>query len=185
MKFLVALTDWHAALGRWLDKLQPLALLAARLYVANVFWKSGWLKFTSWHSTLDLFESEYHVPLLPPNVAAVAATFSELFFPVLLVLGLFGRIGAAGLFFVNAIAVISYFNVLGSAGFEAALGNHVLWGALLGGLLVFGPGPLSVDSWLARRAALNRRAAWNENRLEPSIAARLRKNRVPSKPPGD
>ena len=148
MKFLLGLVKWHATLGRWLDKLQPLALLAARLYVTDVFWRSGWLKLTSWDSTLDLFRDEYHVPLLPPDVAAIAGTFGELFFPALLVLGLFGRIGALGTFLVNAMAVISYSNVLLAEGYEAALGNHILWGALLLGLIVFGPGTISLDAWL-------------------------------------
>jgi len=145
------LTELHAALGRLLDKLQPLALLAARLYVTDVFWRSGWLKLTSWPSTLDLFREEYHVPLLPPEMAAVAGTFGELFFPALLVLGLFGRIGALGTFFVNAMAVISYSNVLLAEGYEAALGNHILWGSLLLGLIVFGPGRISLDAWLVAR----------------------------------
>lgn len=153
MKWLLRLTDWHATLGRVLDKLQWLALLAARLYIADVFLQSGWIKFTNWSSTLDLFQSEYHVPLLPPNVAAVAGTFGELFFPALLLLGLFGRFAALGTFVVNAMAVISYYDVLGAEGYEAALGNHVLWGALLLGLIVFGPGKLSVDTWLERLSA--------------------------------
>ena len=50
------------------------------------------------------FVDEYRVPLLPPLLAAVLGTAGELFFPLLLVLGLFGRIGAAGLFAVNALA---------------------------------------------------------------------------------
>jgi putative oxidoreductase len=153
MNFLLKLTDLHAALGRLLDKLQPLALLAARLYVADVFWKSGWLKLTSWDSTLDLFRTEYHVPVLSPELAAVTGTFGELFFPALLVIGFFGRIGALGTFAVNAMAVISYSDVLLAEGYEAALGNHVLWGTLLLGLTVFGPGRISVDAWLERRAA--------------------------------
>ena len=156
MSFLVRLTEWHAGLGRLLDKLQWLALLAARIYVTQVFWASGWLKLTNWDSTLGLFESEYHVPLLPPHAAAVAGTFGELFFPALLVVGLYGRIGAIGTFVVNAMAVISYSNVLLAEGFEAALGNHILWGTLLAGLIVFGPGKVSVDAWLDRRAALAR-----------------------------
>jgi putative oxidoreductase len=163
MTFLLKLTEWHATLGRWLEKLQPLALLAARLYIADVFIRSGWLKLTSWDSTLDLFRDEYHVPLLPPDVAAVAGTFGELFFPTLLLLGLFGRFAALGTFAVNAMAVISYSNVLLAEGYEAALGNHVLWGTLLLGLSVFGPGKISIDTWLERRAlegaALRRAAA--------------------------
>lgn len=153
MQFLLKLTDLHAALGRLLDKLQPLALLAARLYVANVFWKSGWLKLTNWESTLDLFRDEYHVPVLPPELAAVTGTFGELFFPALLVVGLFGRLGALGTFAVNAMAVISYSHVLFEEGFEAAIGQHILWGTLLLGLTVFGPGRISVDAWLESRSA--------------------------------
>ncbi|MEP7246235.1 MAG: DoxX family protein, partial [Gammaproteobacteria bacterium] len=142
MNFLLTLTNLNAALGRLLDRLQPLALLAARLYVADVFWKSGWIKFTNWDSTLDLFRDEYHVPVLPPDLAAVAGTFGELFFPALLVLGLFGRFGALGAFAVNAMAVISYAHVLFQEGFEAAIGQHILWGTLLIGLAVFGPGSI-------------------------------------------
>src|SRR5262245_29246801 len=157
MSFLFKLSDLHAALGRWLDKLQPLALLAARLYIADIFIRSGWLKYTSWDSTVDLFTNEYHVPLLSPLPAAVLGTFGELFFPALLVLGLFGRIGALGTFFVNAMAVISYRQVLLGEGFEAAIGQHILWGTLTLGLTIFGPGAISVDRLLERRAAARAR----------------------------
>jgi putative oxidoreductase len=156
MSFLLKLTDWHAALGRLLDKLQPIGLLAARLYIADVFLKSGWLKLTSWDQTVELFTSEYHVPVLAPLPAAIAGTFGELFFPTLLVLGLFGRLGALGTFAVNAMAVISYSHVLLTEGFEAALGQHILWGTLALGLMVFGPGAISLDTWLERRAAPRR-----------------------------
>ena len=152
MSFLLKLTELHAALGRMLDKLQPLALLAARLYIADVFLKSGWLKITAWDQTVELFTSEYHVPVLSPAPAAMLGTFGELFFPTLLVLGLFGRLGALGTFAVNAMAVISYSHVLLAEGFEAALAQHILWGTLTLGLIVFGPGSISLDTWLERRA---------------------------------
>src|SRR5687768_2862406 len=100
----------------------PFALLT-RVYVSWQFLKSGWLKLSSWETTLGLFRDEYHVPLLPPSLAAVVGTFGELFFPVLLIAGLFGRLSALGLFAVNAMAVISYRHVLLTEGFEAALGQ--------------------------------------------------------------
>jgi putative oxidoreductase len=153
MSFLFKLVDLHAAFGRLLDKLQSFALLAARIYVAKIFLTSGWLKYTSWESTVDLFTTEYHVPLLAPLPAAVLGTFGELFFPTLLVLGLFGRFGALGTFVVNAMAVISYSHVLLGEGFEAAIGQHILWGVLTLGLTVFGPGAFSVDWLLERRSA--------------------------------
>ena len=140
----------NALAAKLLDPLQPLAALVARVYVSWQFWKSGYLKISSWDSTLGLFETEYHVPLLPPHVAAVVGTFGELFFPTLVILGLCGRLGAIGLVAVNAMAVISYAQVLLAEGFEAALAQHVLWGSILVYLMVYGPGKLSVDGLLKR-----------------------------------
>src|SRR5881628_931209 len=72
----------------------PLADLGVRLFVAAVFFQSGLTKIANWSSTLSLFENEYAVPLLPPQVAAFLGTGVELFFPVLLVLGLGTRFAA-------------------------------------------------------------------------------------------
>lgn len=83
---------------RLLNPLQPLFALGARLFVSWQFLKSGYIKITNWDSTLYLYENEYHTPLLPPHAAAVAGAFGELFFPALLVVGLFGRLSALGLF---------------------------------------------------------------------------------------
>ena len=152
MKFLNTLVALHAGLARALDRLQSLLLLGTRFYVGWQFTKSGWLKYTSWDTTLGLFRDEYHVPLLPPEVAAVIGTCGELGFPIFLYLGLFGRFGALGMFFVNVMAVVSYRQVLLAEGFEAALGNHILWGFMLLVLMVFGPGKISLDAWLERRA---------------------------------
>ncbi|HVN98588.1 MAG TPA: DoxX family protein [Steroidobacteraceae bacterium] len=152
MKIIDTLCSLHASLGRMLDRLQPLLLLGTRFYVGWQFTKSGWIKYSSWDTTLGLFRDEYHVPLLPPDVAAVMGTCGELGFPILLYLGLFTRIGALGTLFVNVMAVVSYRQVLLSEGFEAALGQHVLWGFMLLVLTVFGAGKISIDAWLERRA---------------------------------
>ena len=152
MKFLNTLVALHSGLARALDRLQSLLLLGTRLYVGWQFTKSGWLKYTSWDTTLGLFRDEYHVPLLPPEVAAVVGTCGELGFPIFLYLGLFSRFGALGMFFVNLMAVVSYRQVLLAEGFEAALGNHILWGFMLLVLMAFGPGKISLDAWLERRA---------------------------------
>lgn len=133
--------------------LQSLFLLVLRLHVSWQFVKSGWLKLQSWDATLSLFRDEYHVPLLPPEIAAALGTTGELAFPALLVAGLFTRYAAVGLSFVNVIAVVSYADVLLAEGFEAAIGQHVLWGLMLATVVVFGPGRLSLDDRLARRGA--------------------------------
>ena len=117
MNAVFLLTRWHLALARALDASRSLLLLGTRLYVSWQFLLSGWGKLTRWDTTLFLFQEEYHVPLLPPHVAAVAGTFGELFFPLLLVFGLFTRIGAIGLFAVNALALLSYWHVLGGDDF--------------------------------------------------------------------
>ena len=125
----------------WLEALQPAAQLAARLYVAQVFFMSGLTKLRDWDITLALFADEYDVPLLPPEVAAFAGTAGELVLPVLLVAGLGGRFAALGLSVVNIVAVLSL------PGIEpAALQQHQFWGSLLLALLLWGPGPWSLDA---------------------------------------
>jgi putative oxidoreductase len=133
--------------------LEPLLLLVTRVYVSWQFLKSGWLKLADWETTRFLFEEEYHTPFLPPVVAAIAGTAGELVFPVLLILGLLGRYAAVGLFAVNIVAVVSYSHVLLTEGFEAALGQHYLWGFMLLVLVVFGPGRWALDSTGARKGA--------------------------------
>lgn len=125
-----------------LTHLQAPAALAARVFVGTAFFRSGLTKIADWETTLALFTDEYHVPVLPPHVAAVAGTFGELFFPVLLVLGLFGRFSAMSLFFVNIMAVLSLSEIA-----PAALQQHQFWGALLLALVLWGPGKWSLDAW--------------------------------------
>jgi putative oxidoreductase len=141
----------HDALARALNHLRPLLLLGTRWFVSWQFLKSGWIKLTEWENTLALFHDEYRVPLLPADAAAVVATCGELLFPILLVLGLFTRVGALGLFTVNLMAVVSYWHVLGSEGSEAALAQHVLWGYMLTVIALVGGGVISLDAILDRR----------------------------------
>jgi len=153
-----AIAGLLSGLSRLLNLLQPLVALGLRWYVSWQFLQSGWLKATNWQQTVELFESEYQVPVLPPYVAAVTGTAGELLFPILLILGLGGRIGPLGLFAVNIMAVVSYAHVLLAEGFEAALAQHVMWGVMLGVLAVYGQGALSLDKLLAKRIGLQQ--AW-------------------------
>lgn len=128
-----------------LEALAPLLDLGIRLYVANVFFKSGLTKIQSWGTTLALFEHEYHVPLLSPELAATLGTATELGFPVLLALGLAGRFSALALFALNLVAVVSYPDLN-----EAGLKDHLYWGILLAVTALHGPGKLSLDHVLGR-----------------------------------
>jgi putative oxidoreductase len=132
-----------------LNALQPLAALAARLYVAQVFFLAGLTKIRDWDITLALFMDEYQVPLLPPALAAVMGTAGELVLPVLLVVGLGSRFAALGLSVVNAVAVVALVEIA-----PMALQQHIFWGTLLAGIAVYGPGRLALDTlvtrWLSR-----------------------------------
>ena len=150
--FALFIARWWARLVALLVSLQPLAQLAARVYIADVFWKSGLTKLRDWDTTLALFHDEYHVPLLPPDLAAYMGTTGELVLPALLLMGLGGRFAALGLFVLNAVAAMS----LGPEIADAALQQHVFWGSLLVGLALWGPGAWSLDHLLGRRYATQR-----------------------------
>ena len=143
--FIGKITSAWAPLTAMLNALQPLAALAARVYVGQVFFLSGLTKLRDWGTTVALFTDEYKVPLLSPTVAAVLGTAGELVLPVLLVLGLAGRFSALGLFVVNAVAVVALAEIA-----PAALQQHILWGALLAALAIYGMGPWSLDRWSKR-----------------------------------
>ena len=136
---------WRQAV-RVLSAAQPLALLLARLHVAQAFFLAGLAKLRDWEATLVLFENEYQVPLLPPQWAALLGTGGELVLPVLLAIGLAGRFAALGLTIVNIVAVLSLPEIA-----PAALGQHQLWGALLLAVLLWGPGRLSLDALIGPR----------------------------------
>ncbi len=128
-----------------IDRLQPLFALVLRVYVARVFFLSGLTKLHDWNVTLALFQNEYHVPVIPPAVAAVLGTSAELGLPILLLFGFGTRFAAVALFVFNIVAATSYPD-LSAAGVK----DHVLWGALLLVTFFYGPGKLSLDHWFGR-----------------------------------
>lgn len=120
---------------------KPIADMGLKLWVANVFFKSGLTKIESFDTTLMLFEDEYAVPLLSPVFAAYLGTIAELILPIMLVIGLGGRLVPLGLFLFNIVAAISYPD-LSSAGIQ----DHIIWGLMLLVLIANGSGWLSVDN---------------------------------------
>ncbi|MBO0491495.1 DoxX family protein [Pseudomonas sp. Marseille-Q1929] len=140
----------------------PYSLIAflARFSIAAVFWKSGQTKVEGFvvdlisgtfqlgeprlaASTLPLFRSEYHVPLLSPEVAAHMAAFAEHFFPVLILVGFATRFSALAL--IGMTLVIQVFV------YPDAYPTHGTWLAVLLLLAAKGPGRLSIDHLIARR----------------------------------
>ncbi len=117
-----------------------LVALAARLFPAAVFWNSARTKvegFSIKESTFFLFENVYALPVIPPALAAVAATIAEHVLPVLLVLGLLTRLSALGLLIMTAVIQIFVF--------PEAWVTHGLWAAAFLIVIANGPGRLSLD----------------------------------------
>jgi len=118
--------------------------LVTRFGVAAIFFQSGRTKVDGFlhitDGTYSLFETEYHVPLLPPAVAAHVATYSEHLFSILLVLGLFTRLSA--LAFLGMTAVIEIFV------YPDAWPTHLSWAGLLLFLIARGGGTFSLDRLL-------------------------------------
>lgn len=146
MNLPLRIARFYYSASRWPEYLAPLFDIGLRLFLANVFFKSGLTKIQTWDSTLYLFSEEYHVPLLNPELAAWLATSAELGLSILLVLGLLGRFAAAGLFILNAVAVLSYPELS-----EAGVNQHLYWGMLLAVLLVISRGKWSIDAWLEKK----------------------------------
>lgn len=125
----------------------PLSIiqLMMRIAVGAVFFKSGLLKINSWEFAIKLFEEEYKVPILSPTVAAWLATFNELTFSVLLVIGLATRLATLPL--LGMIFVIQVFV------YPQAWAEHLLWASILIFILTRGPGALSLDHLVERYVA--------------------------------
>ncbi|MDG5978013.1 DoxX [Hydrogenophaga taeniospiralis CCUG 15921] len=149
----------HRAMGHL-----PNTLLAfiARFSIAAVFWKSGQTKIeglaidiVSGEFTLGmprlsdnavfLFQEEYKLPVLSPELGATLAALGEHILPVFILLGLATRLSALGL--LGMTLVIQLFV------YPDAYPTHGTWAAVLLYLMAHGPGKLSIDAWIARRCA--------------------------------
>jgi putative oxidoreductase len=125
---------------------QSLISLAARVFPAAVFWRSGQTKVEGFHVTenaIDLFRDEYALPLIDPALAAKIAAFSEHFFPVLLVIGLASRFAALALFIMTVVIEIFVY--------PDAWPTHGVWATCFLIVIARGPGIFSLDHFLARR----------------------------------
>lgn len=147
MNQLSRLAKYYYKASRLPEYLAPALDLGIRLFLANIFFKSGLTKIHNWDSTLYLFSDVYQVPLLPPELAAYLTTSAELGLPVLLVMGLLGRFAAGGLFILNLVAVISFYSELS----ESGINQHLYWGILLAVLLLISRGAWSLDALLEKR----------------------------------
>lgn len=144
----------------WFERI-PYGLIAllGRFSVAAIFWKSGQTKIQGFavdivsgeyqwgvptlsNSAVYLFQEEYKLPLLSPELAATLGAVTEHVFPLLILLGLATRFSALGLLVMTAtIQLLVY---------PDAYPTHGVWAAVLLMLMAKGPGSLSLDCFIAR-----------------------------------
>ena len=131
---------------RFLGRLDSFPLwilqLLFRISIGAVFLSAGLTKIGSWQSTVALFQNEYHVPLIPPVLAAYMASAIELCCPILLFVGLGTRL--ATLPMLAQAFVIEIFV------YPEDWIEHLGWVAVLLFLFTRGPGLLSIDHLIKR-----------------------------------
>ena len=138
-----------ASLRALLSRLLPqsLQLLIARFGIAAIFFLSGRTKvegfMTIKASTYSLFQTDYALPFISPDLAAHLATYVEHLCPILLVLGLATRPAAAVLLGMTAVIEIFVY--------PDAWPTHLSWAGLLIPLIANGAGTWSLDRLLMRR----------------------------------
>jgi putative oxidoreductase len=139
--------------------LAPLVLLAIRLHVGLVFWRSGMTKFANLDSARTLFEYEYlplwqenHVknilgldipfPVPDAGFASMSATMAELTFAPLLMLGLGSRMAAFGIFML-ALTVDMFV--------YPGMVEHDYWFLTMAVIIALGPGKISADYFIRKK----------------------------------
>jgi putative oxidoreductase len=132
-------------LGAWIG--HDLLALGARAAVAGIFFMAGRTKVEGLLGVTDtavsLFEDEYRLPLLSPELAAHLATYAEHLFPILLVLGLGTRLSAAALLVMTLVIQVFVY--------PSAWPTHLSWAVLLLYLVGRGAGRWSLDHAIALR----------------------------------
>jgi putative oxidoreductase len=134
-------TGWMEMIPYWL------LALVARLSVAGVFWQSGRTKmdgFTVTDSAIELFRTEFQLPVINPVLAAHLAAYAEHIFPVLLAIGLATRFAALALLIMTLVIQIFVY--------PDAWPTHGVWTASLLLLMMRGAGLLSLDHLIEKRA---------------------------------
>ncbi|MBS9422539.1 DoxX family protein [Photorhabdus caribbeanensis] len=135
--------------------------LLARISLAATFWLSGQSKVvglnidiletsTPWQlgiprvtdSSVSLFTSEYKLPLLPPDVAAIMAATAEHLFPLLLIVGLATRFSALALMVMTLVIQIFVY--------PDAWPVHATWLTAQLYLVTYGGGKFSLDRLIHR-----------------------------------
>ncbi len=134
--------------------------LLGRFSIAAVFWNSGQTKISGlainfvsgefvfgWprlsDSAIALFQDEYKLPLVSPELAAHLSAVAEHVFPILLLVGLATRFSALALLCMTLVIELFVY--------PDAYPIHGTWATILLYLMARGPGAVSIDHLIKMR----------------------------------
>ncbi len=125
---------------RYLDRLQPLALLVMRLALGAVMFDHGYHKvFGGLHH-----HAQFVASLGLPAWTSYLSSFTEFFGGLLILLGLFTRVAAFAICINLSVAILKvhlHNGLIGNGGYELPLALATLAFALI----FFGGGPIAFD----------------------------------------
>ena len=125
---------------RYLDRLQPLALLVMRLALGAVMFDHGYHKvFGGLHH-----HAQFVASLGLPAWTSYLSSFTEFFGGLLILLGLFTRVAAFAICINLSVAILKvhlHNGLIGNGGYELPLAVATLAFALI----FFGGGPIAFD----------------------------------------
>ncbi|MBL4789448.1 MAG: DoxX family protein [Kordiimonadaceae bacterium] len=129
-------------------EMKDFVLLWLRIWVAEIFYESGRTKVGEGFFELNdyqaqLFEEDYGITFVDPEMMAQLAVYMETFLPIALLIGLGARFGALGLAGMALFIQIFVYPTL--------FWDHLGWLAALLPLMLYGPGKLSLDHLISKR----------------------------------
>jgi putative oxidoreductase len=129
--------------------------LVARVTIGVVFVQTGWGKLANLDKTIGYFRS---LGIPAPEFQAPFASASELIFGALVLVGLFTRFAAIPLIIIMIVALETAAYEPAKAIEEGTLNylfglSEYLYIVILLWLAVYGPGPVSIDRFIARSSS--------------------------------
>jgi len=145
------LTQKYTDAVSWLEskwQMQDLVLLWIRLWIAKIFYDSGRTKSGDSYFEINdfqgtLFEEEYGITFVDPELMAQLALYAETFLPIMLMVGIASRFAALGL--MGMTLFIQFFV------YPLHFTDHILWFAALLAITAKGAGALSLDTMFVKK----------------------------------
>lgn len=127
---------------------QDYVLLWIRAWVSKIFYDSGRTKAGDSFLEINdfqamLFEEEYGISFIEPEILAQITLYAETFLPLAIFFGIGARFGALGLLGMTIFIQLFVY--------PAHFLEHAAWAVALGMVIMFGAGKISIDAFLQKK----------------------------------